>query len=217
MSARGSLRAVAVALALSLATLSTTCGLLFVRPLPTVAGYFRLLGLNDRVEVVRDVYGTPHVAAENAHDLFFTQGYVTAQDRLVQMEELRASAGRALPGGESLTPISPRLQEALEAYAAGVNKLVSQYGAAKALPGELVLAGRRPPPWTADDQIRIARAFLRSALPAAFCAATNATLRGRPLLAADLYLDAAGPGFYAIDLRGAGVSAVGAALPGVPG
>jgi penicillin G amidase len=35
------------------------------------------------VEIVRDEWGVPHVHAQNRDDLFFAQGYVTAQDRTV--------------------------------------------------------------------------------------------------------------------------------------
>ncbi|MCB9087424.1 MAG: penicillin acylase family protein [Calditrichae bacterium] len=36
----------------------------------------------------------PHVFAQNDHDLYFTQGYLTARDRLWQMDFItRAAAG----------------------------------------------------------------------------------------------------------------------------
>ena len=47
------------------------------------------------VEVLRDRWGVSHVFAQNLHDLYLAQGYVTASDRLFQMEVmLRTSAGR---------------------------------------------------------------------------------------------------------------------------
>src|SRR5437764_9141844 len=71
-------------------------GLILVyRPLATIDGEFRLLGLDQRAEVLRDTYGVPHIYAQTAHDLFYLQGFVTAQDRLFQMELYRrAGAGR---------------------------------------------------------------------------------------------------------------------------
>ncbi len=43
-------------------------------------------GLKDRVEVIRDHWGVPHIYAKNSSDLFFVQGYITAQDRLFQID-----------------------------------------------------------------------------------------------------------------------------------
>lgn len=41
--------------------------------------------LKDSVEVIRDQWGIPHLFTKNKIDLFFAQGYVTAQCRLWQM------------------------------------------------------------------------------------------------------------------------------------
>ena len=49
-------------------------------------GTMKLAGLERRVTVLRDPWGVAHLYAENQHDLFFAQGFVTAQDRLFQME-----------------------------------------------------------------------------------------------------------------------------------
>ena len=40
-------------------------------------------GLDSAVEVRRDRWGVPHIYARTQHDLFFAQGYVAAQDRLL--------------------------------------------------------------------------------------------------------------------------------------
>lgn len=56
---------------------------------------FHFPELSDRVEVIWDERRVPHIFAQNEHDLFFTQGYVTARDRLWQMEfQSMAAAGR---------------------------------------------------------------------------------------------------------------------------
>src|SRR5882672_7016072 len=83
-------------LALLLVASIVVTGLILVyRPLATIDGEFRLLGLDQRSEVIRDTYGVPHIYAQTAHDLFFLQGYVTAQDRLFQMDLYRrAGSGR---------------------------------------------------------------------------------------------------------------------------
>lgn len=52
-------------------------------------------GLHETVSVVFDKRQVPHIFAQNEHDLFFAQGYVTARDRLWQMEiQTQAAAGR---------------------------------------------------------------------------------------------------------------------------
>jgi penicillin amidase len=56
-------------------------------------------GLKAPVEVRRDRWGVPHIYAKNTHDLFFAQGFVVAQDRLFQMEDVAARGRRALGGG----------------------------------------------------------------------------------------------------------------------
>jgi penicillin amidase len=58
-------------------------------------GEIRLDGLKAPVEVVRDEKGMAYVYAADEHDLLRAQGFVTAQDRLFQMELLRLlSSGR---------------------------------------------------------------------------------------------------------------------------
>ncbi len=53
-----------------------------------------LVGLKEPVEVLFDERGVPHIFAQNDHDLYFTQGYITARDRLFQMEmQIRAAGG----------------------------------------------------------------------------------------------------------------------------
>ncbi|HET9838233.1 MAG TPA: penicillin acylase family protein [Candidatus Angelobacter sp.] len=57
-------------------------------------GTVSLSGLQSPVSVIRDEHGVPHLTAANLQDLFFAQGYVTAQDRLWQMDlTRRAVAG----------------------------------------------------------------------------------------------------------------------------
>ena len=45
-----------------------------------------------KATVVRDALGVPHIRAANQDDAIFLQGYVTAQDRLWQMDALRRLA-----------------------------------------------------------------------------------------------------------------------------
>src|ERR1700722_3790047 len=60
--------------------------------LPQVDGSIRVAGLTAPVTVLRDARGMPHIRAASLDDLAFAQGYVTAQDRLWQMDMLRRHA-----------------------------------------------------------------------------------------------------------------------------
>src|SRR5947199_1337203 len=109
-----------------------------------------LAGLHDKVTVKRDERGIPYIEAANEADLYFAQGYVTASDRLFQMELFRRTArgqlaeifgagpdGTVLEGdkqhrrygfaqlAESQTERLPaKLRTALEDYARGVNAYI---------------------------------------------------------------------------------------------
>jgi acyl-homoserine lactone acylase PvdQ len=150
------------------------------RSWPQVEGTLVLDGLDAPVTVVRDTHGVPYIFAENAHDFFFTQGFVHAQDRFWEMElnrrrgrgelahllgddilesdefwsalDLRGVAARELAGMDAAN------QAALDAYAAGVNGWL----ATRRLPIEfrvLKWTGRevvRPNPWTPEDSLIVA-------------------------------------------------------------
>ncbi|HEV8534998.1 MAG TPA: penicillin acylase family protein [Candidatus Limnocylindria bacterium] len=182
MPRRGSRRrkagiATGVAALLLVASVVVTGLILVYRPLPTIDGEYRLLGIEQRAEVLRDEHGVPHIYAQTAHDLFYLQGYVTAQDRLFQMDLYRrAGAGRlaevlgepALDSDRYMRTIGlarvaagelPLVREdtraALVAYADGVNKFLEQHG--ESLPIEFLVLGYRPAKWTAVDSIVVAK------------------------------------------------------------
>ena len=123
-------------------------------------------GADGPISVHRDEYGIAHVTASSTRDAWFGQGFVSAEDRLWQMEydRLRA-AGRwseaAGPTGlaadrmarklgveaaarDDIAAMSDGTRAMFEAYAAGVNALLSS-GAA--LPPEYGLTGVTPEPW----------------------------------------------------------------------
>ncbi len=52
-------------------------------PLPQMDGELKAQGLKERVEVIRDPYGIPHIYAKNLHDLFFAQGIRSGAGPLV--------------------------------------------------------------------------------------------------------------------------------------
>ncbi|HEY6957722.1 MAG TPA: penicillin acylase family protein [Candidatus Limnocylindria bacterium] len=164
-------------------TIVTAWGFVFLRPLPTIDGDQRLLGLHDRAEVLRDRYGVPHIFAADDHDMVFLQGYVTAQDRLWQMDVYRRAAegrlaeifgdpalesdtelrtiGLARAAKADLAVASPHATLDLQAYADGVNKFLEQHG--DALPVEFLILGYKPEPWSPVDSLAIAKLQLHDA------------------------------------------------------
>lgn len=145
-----------------------------IRPaLPQVDGELSVPGLHATVTVYRDAAGIPHIVAANAHDLFFAQGFVHAQDRLWAMESGRRAAHGTLSEviGErgvkndtlmrilGLTEaaeadwqsLDAETQAALQAYADGVNAFLAQAGGR--LPLELRILGLNPQPWTPVDSL----------------------------------------------------------------
>jgi len=75
---------------------------------PQLDGRIALAGLHSPVHVIRDSHGVPHLNASNLEDLFFSQGFITAQDRLWQMDlTRRAMAGEmaeVFPGAPPQAP-----------------------------------------------------------------------------------------------------------------
>jgi penicillin amidase len=123
------------------------------RPFPDTDTTLTLPGLEDEVNVYRDKNGIPHIYAQNEHDLFLAQGYVTAQDRFWQMEFWRhVSLGRISEiageatvssdtfirtmgwnriAAESLAYYekeAPEMLVVLEAYSEGVNAYIAEQG-----------------------------------------------------------------------------------------
>jgi penicillin amidase len=162
---------------LLVASVMLTGLILVYRPLPTIDGEYRLLGIDQRAEVLRDSFGVPHIYASTAHDLFYLQGYVTAQDRLFQMELYRrAGAGRlaevlgepalesdrqfrtlgfARVAARELSILRDDTRANLTAYADGVNKFLQQHG--ESLPLEFTILGYRPERWSPIDSIVVAK------------------------------------------------------------
>src|ERR1700693_4493855 len=75
--------------------------------LPQLDGSLKVPGLSANVTVIRDEHGVPTIDATNLDDLFFAQGFVTAQDRLWQMDIMRRFAAGEISeilGDEFLPP-----------------------------------------------------------------------------------------------------------------
>ena len=162
---------------LLLATVVVGGSLFIRRTFPTIDGTVEVPGLNSMVQVYRDQWGIPHIYADNVEDLFFAQGYVTAQDRLWQMEFNRRVASGTLSevlgdatletdrfirtlGWRRVAEVeADNLQGdallVLEAYAAGVNAFVDTHRGN--LPLEFTILGFEPEPWTPADSIAWAK------------------------------------------------------------
>ncbi|HEY2038940.1 MAG TPA: penicillin acylase family protein, partial [Edaphobacter sp.] len=69
---------------------------LLTTSLPQIDGALSISGISAPVAVQRDAHGVPHIRAASLDDLIFAQGFVTAQDRLFQMDMLRRHAAGEL-------------------------------------------------------------------------------------------------------------------------
>jgi penicillin amidase len=143
--------------------------------LPQRDGSVRLAGLTAPVIVTYDALAVPNISASNLPDLFFAQGYVTAQDRLWQMDMTRrfASGDLAVVLGPKylkydreqrilgLRQVAERAASSMdaqerarfEAYAAGVNAYIEQHR--KTLPLEFRFLGYAPHVWTVEDSLLV--------------------------------------------------------------
>src|SRR5271170_4108224 len=143
--------------------------------LPQLDGQLRLPGLTAPVMVRRDRHGIPHIQAANLDDLLEAQGYVTAQDRLWQMDMARRmAAGEAaeLLGSKLVdhdrtqrvlgiranaerltTTLSERGRRYHEDYARGVNAFIDQHQ--QNLSPEFRLLGYKPKPWRPVDSMLV--------------------------------------------------------------
>lgn len=140
-----------------------------------VGGYkdmkLTMKGLRGPVQVVFDDRMVPHIFAQDEHDLYMAQGYVTAQLRLWQMEiQTHAAAGRVSEilgdkfietdrfmrrnglkfGAEKLIKSLDRdefSKSLLEAYSDGINAWIDQLRP-RDIPVEYKLLNYRPEHWT---------------------------------------------------------------------
>jgi len=180
-------------------------------PLPPLDGTISVSGLSAPISVTRDRQGVPTIEATTLRDLFFAQGYVTAQDRLFQMDFLRrAAAGElsevvgeialnhdrqqrilgirsAAERGVGSMPSEDRQQ--FEAYARGVNAFIDSHR--EKLPLEFRLLGYPPKPWTAQDSVLISYQMVEILSPGPQAALTREKILDKlgPELTADLYVN----------------------------
>ncbi|MFA6944483.1 MAG: penicillin acylase family protein [Pedobacter sp.] len=127
-------------------------------------------GLKGAVEIQFDDQMIPHIFAENNHDLYFAQGYITAKDRLWQMDfQTRFASGRLSEvvgpkaieldryqrrmgmtyGAENMVEAmlkDPEIRETMDAYTAGVNAYIHSLKAGD-YPLEFKLLNYAPEDW----------------------------------------------------------------------
>lgn len=131
----------------------------------------RVPGLQKPVEILRDRWGVPHIYAANQHDLFFAQGYITATDRLFQIDlwrrvgmgKLAEVMGPAYVERDRLArAVNYRGDWAAEwaAYGADTRAIVTAFteginayirGLGADMPAEFKLAGYAPGVWAPED------------------------------------------------------------------
>jgi len=143
--------------------------------LPQLDGNLFVAGLHSPVTVGRDPHGTPTIRAASLDDLVFAQGFITAGDRLFQMDTLRRHAAGELAEilGSCLLPhdrlqrtlqiratadravaqLPPDQLHSLEVYALGVNAAIDSMR--PHLPIEFRILGYQPKPWTPRDSILV--------------------------------------------------------------
>ncbi|MGW8303254.1 MAG: penicillin acylase family protein [Desulfobacterales bacterium] len=141
----------------------------------TKEGTLVLPGLKEPVTVHRDEKGMAFIYAQNAEDLFMAQGFVTAQDRLFQMELTRlfASGRIAELAGEKARDLDIRMRTLgfhrnarkhaklldtktlvlMQNYVQGVNAFIETRPQNIHL--EFKLAGIKPSLWTIADSLTL--------------------------------------------------------------
>jgi len=131
--------------------------------------------LSGKATVQYDKYGVPHISARSDGDVYFAQGYITARDRLWQMEYNRRLASGRLAEilGESKVEqdysirqigiyraavatyrsLTDEMKKLNTAYAAGVNYYIATHK--NDLPREFKDLGYSPEPWHPVDSLSI--------------------------------------------------------------
>jgi penicillin amidase len=174
------LRAINLSIAVLLVALVGAAYWLAWRPLPQTSGEITA-PIAARATVSRDTLGIPHISAASWEDAIFLQGYVTAQDRMWQMDALRRLAAGQLAevvGPSALNQdresrrlrlsriaeaqaktLPPETKAIFAAYARGVNYYLETHRGR--LPLEFTLLNYSPRPWRIEDTLLAALQMFR--------------------------------------------------------
>ncbi|MDQ6679034.1 MAG: penicillin acylase family protein [Acidobacteriota bacterium] len=131
----------------------------------------RVPGLRKPVEILRDKWGVPHIYASNTHDLFFAQGYITAKDRLFQIDlwrrvgtgnlsevlgpsmlerdKLARSVNFRGDWNQEWAAYGPDAREIVTAFTGGINAYIHSLNGHR--PKEFERAGYDPAQWAPED------------------------------------------------------------------
>jgi penicillin amidase len=166
------LRAVNLSIAVLLIALASAGYWFAWRPLAQTGGEIQA-PISATATVSRDALGVPHIQAATIEDAVFLQGFVTAQDRMWQMDALRRLAagelaevvgraaldsdrearrlrlGHIADDAEKNLPPADRV--VLDAYARGVNFYLQTHRGN--LPIEFTLLNYSPRPWSKRDTL----------------------------------------------------------------
>ena len=166
---------------------------------------FAVEGLSAAAEIIVDRWGIPHVRADNLHDLFFTQGFNAARDRLWQIDLWRKRGLGLLaadfgPGylaqdyasrlflyrGDmqaEWNAYAPDAEAICRAFTQGINAFITLTETrSRLLPPEFSAMGTKPARWQPEDVVRIrSHGLTRNAL--------SEILRAQILSHADLRTD----------------------------
>jgi penicillin amidase len=173
--------ALLIVVALALAVVSLSLRHSMRASLPQLDGTLHVAGLAQPVTVTRDAQGVPSITGASLDDTLFAQGFITAQDRLWQMDALRRHGSGNLaeilgPGmvahdrlqrtlqiraaaDRAIVALAPDQLHQLEAYARGVNAFLQQ--ASDHLPVEFHLLHYTPAPWTPRDSLLVYLAMVQ--------------------------------------------------------
>ena len=152
------------------------------KALPQLDGTIALRGLSKPVTVWRDEHGVPTIEAANLDDLFFAQGYATAQDRLWGMDIYRRFAAGEMSAAfgsryvkrdryqrtlglretaeRAVAALSPRDRGYMEAYARGVNAYIEEHQ--YSLPSEFRVLRYFPRAWTVEDSFLVGASLIEA-------------------------------------------------------
>ena len=153
----------------------------FWRPLPVVSGSLPA-PVSAEITVTRDRLGVPHIQGSNLADVLFAQGYVTASERLWQMDSLRRLAGGSLSeivgpvalamdreahrlrmrrlAEEIYVSLTPADRAAFADYARGVNYYIDTQRGNYSF--EFAALGYDPLPWSVVDTILVGLQMYRT-------------------------------------------------------
>lgn len=161
-----------VVLSATLAAIGT--GWLALGSLPKDKGSYSLPGLGASANASFDAWDIPKISGKNRQDAYRILGFITAQNRLFQMDLLRRHASgrlaevlgpgladsdrwhRTLGFEQVARAVQARLpasqNEVLNAYAAGVNEAMDEL---RVVPPEFLILGYRPSNWRPEDSLLV--------------------------------------------------------------